>query len=820
MKRKGTTASLLRSVRAKLLAVLAVLSLPLLVVSLLQLNSYRADMNERAAATARIETTSAAGIVLSWLESHPAYAAQSNSVPPAEIESLSARLRRDTAADAGTVIAVFDAQGQIVKDSSSLVPAPSSLTPTPPTSTSQTSASQSTSTSQAAVSTSQSTRIGWSDGVARMTSVKRIEPFGWSVAVGVPVAESTMAGPSIFMLAATWALVLLASILLGVWAVGRFTKPLRKLASSASTLGEGQLQERVAVETDDEVGALAQSFNVMAAQLQNKFDELQTQGAFIEEVLDGLPLGLVVLDERLIVRKANSTFARFVGRDAGHLTARGLYEASAGLAVLSDVVEDVRRTRKPFVTYGLPLNLVARDSARAGETEASSHWDVIIWPTSERSAGRGDLILILSEVSKRVRAEKLATSAFASERTRAAELESVINQMNEGVVIVNQQGRYRINPAGARIIGRQPEEFRDGAQALIEDMAFRDLDGRDLEAAEHPLRRALEQREHLSGEQLEIVHADGERRVVAISANPLTDEEGRPGGAVAVFRDITEEVRQHGELVAAYDRLREHDRLKSAFVSNISHELRTPLNVIIGLCQLLERDRQAPLAPLQGEAVTRMERNARALLELVNDLLDYSRLEAGRAALHLERVDVGEVVGEIVADYREETKDKRVELRAEVSAELGQILTDKHKLQQALSNLIGNAVKFTTAGQITISAAPLDAHRWSLEVRDTGIGISRDALTYIFDEFRQVDDRLARTYGGTGLGLAITRKIVELLEGEISVESAPDEGSRFRIVWPRVVRQRTGTGSLVEKSVPAPGESVGFKRPLKLMNGH
>lgn len=788
---------LLNSVRAKLLIVLAVLSLPLLVVSLIQLNNYRTDLNGQASTTARIETTAATGSLLSWLENHQAYVAQSNLVTPAEAQALYARLRRDTASDADTLITIFDAQGQVVKNPTSLDPVPTSLS-----------------------SSSQAQRAEWSDRVARMTGIKRVEPFGWSVAVGVPVAENTMAGRSIFMLTATWALVLLSSILLGIWAVGRFTKPLRKLAATASTLGEGKLHERVAVETDDEVGALAQNFNVMAGHLQTKFDELHTQGAFIEEVLDGLPLGLAVLDERLIVRKANSTFAQFAGREASQFTGRGLYEAAAGLAVLSDIVEDVRRTRKPFVTYGLPLNLVARNRDDAGTPDGGSFWDVTIWPTSERSAGRGDLILIMSEVSKRVRAEKLATSAFASERTRAAELESVINQMNEGVIIVNQQGRYRVNPAGARIIGRKPSEFRDGTQALIEDMSFSGLGGRALAAEEHPLRRALERREHLSGEQLEITHDDGEKRVVAISATPLTGEDGKPEGAVAVFRDITEEVKQHGELVAAYDRLREHDRLKTAFVSNISHELRTPLNVIIGLCQLLERDRQLPLAALQNEAVTRMERNARSLLELVNDLLDYSRLEAGRSALHLERVDVSEVVNEIVEDYEAETKDKKIELRAEVSGELGQILTDKHKLQQVLSNLVGNALKFTSAGNVTISAAPMDADRWYLEVRDTGIGISSDALTYIFDEFRQVDDRLARTYGGTGLGLAITRKIVELLEGEISVESEPQEGSRFRIIWPRTVRQRTGTGSLVEKSVPAPGESGGLKRPLKLMNGN
>src|SRR6185295_12076610 len=140
----------------------------------------------------------------------------------------------------------------------------------------------------------------------------------------------------------------------------------------------------------------------------------------------------------------------------------------------SEIVEDVRRSRKPFVTYGLPLNLVARTDQETSEAEPGSFWDVTIWPTSARSAGRGDLILILSEVAKRVRAEKLATAAFASERTRAAELEGIINQMNEGVIIINRQGRYRINPAGAKIVGRAPEEFRDGAEALIADLAFKD----------------------------------------------------------------------------------------------------------------------------------------------------------------------------------------------------------------------------------------------------------------------------------------------------------------------------------------------------------
>lgn len=762
------------SVRTKLLVMLAVLSLPLLIISLTQLNSYRRSLTEEARTSALLETAAAAGTLAYWLKEFPSEAAQSSVVTPTAARSFYQHIREQEWPTPGTLTVVFDRQGQPVQD-----PQASAPLPVPLTFASEVSPQQ------------------WSDGSVRLTGTKRVGPYGWSVAVGVPLPENTPAGRSTLMLTVTWALTLLASILLGVWAVGRFTKPLRQLASSVSTFGEGKLHERVAVQTSDEVGTMATSFNAMAASLQFKFNEVQTQGAFIEEVLDGMPLGVVVLDAQLIVRKANQTFTGFVGRDAASLTGRGLYEAAAGLAILSDVVEDVRRTRRPFITYGLPLEIVAHGDEKE---DAAKFWDITIWPTTERSAARGDLLLILSEVSKRVRAEKLATAAFAAEKSRNAELESVINQMNEGVVIVDRQNRYRINPMAARIMGREPCEFRDGVHALIDDMHLRDAEGRELLPAETPLGRALERGERVSGEQLGMLRGDGEERVVALSAAPLLGEDNRREGMVAVFRDITEEVRQHSELVAAYDRLREHDRLKTAFIISVTHELRTPLNVVIGLCQTLGLDREYPLAPLQSESVMRMERNARSLLLLVNDLLDYSRLEAGRSALQLESVEVKQVVKQTAERYAAEARNKGLQFHVEVAPELGYVTTDRQKLSKVLANLMNNAVKFTSAGRVSIVAGPLDDQRWYIEVSDTGIGIPSEALTYIFDEFRQVDDRLARAYSGVGLGLSLTRKIVELLAGEITVESKPNSGSRFRIVWPHNMQLRTGTGSLVGSS--------------------
>ena len=774
-------------VRTKLLLMLGALSLPLLLVGLYQLHSYQQSLTDRSAAIARVEAEGEAIALESWVESHPQLAADPQSLSATDAGEFYERLTRRALRGTQAAVAVFDAEGRTV------LPRPGAAALAPdrlPERVEQ---------------------VRWGDGASRVTGVARAEPSGWSVAVGVPAPEGSPAGRSIFLLAAAWGVTLAASCVLAVWAVGRFTKPLQSLAASASTLGEGNLRERARVETDDEVGSLATSFNAMAESLQAKFEAVARQSAFIGEVLDSLPLGVVVLDTKLVVRRVNAAFAALAGRGAAELTGRGLYEAAAGLSILSEVVEDVRRTRRAFVEYGLPLDLTAR-AVGAGRGE-QKFWDVIAWPVTEQSEGRGDLILILSEVSKRVRAERLAAAAFAAEKARAAELASVINQMDEGVVIVDAAGRYRVNPAAARILGREPGEFRDGVHALVADMTLRDLDGHIIAAGNTPISRARERGERVSAERCKVIRGDGEERVISVSATPLVGDGGLNEGVVAVFRDITDDVRRHEELLAAYDRLREHDRLKSAFVANMSHELRTPLNVIIGLCQILARDPSAPLAPLQEDAVERMERNARSLLDLVNEMLEYSRLEAGRSALHLEVLNVGEVVREMAEGFAEEARAKKIELAVEVAPDLGRVRTDRRKLAQVLTCLVSNALKFTATGRISVTAGADGADRWYIEVADTGIGISSDALAFIFERFRQVDDRLARPYSGVGLGLALTRKIVELLEGEITVESRPNEGSRFRITWPRDARPRTGTGSLVPAQEARPAE--GFRRRLR-----
>ncbi len=240
---------------------------------------------------------------------------------------------------------------------------------------------------------------------------------------------------------------------------------------------------------------------------------------------------------------------------------------------------------------------------------------------------------------------------------------------------------------------------------------------------------------------------------------------------------------QNAELEMQKRQLDESNRLKSAFLSNMSHELRTPLNSVIALSGVLSR-RLASTVPAEEYGYLEIiERNGRNLLSLINDILDLSRIEAGREDINVSRFSVHELAGEIVAMLEAQAMEKKITLRSEVSAELPPITSDPAKVRHILQNLVGNAVKFTEQGQVTITARHT-GHEIHVAVTDTGIGIAAEHLPHIFDEFRQADGSTSRKYGGTGLGLAIARKYALLFGGGITVESTPGQGSTFTLRLP------------------------------------
>jgi PAS domain S-box-containing protein len=236
---------------------------------------------------------------------------------------------------------------------------------------------------------------------------------------------------------------------------------------------------------------------------------------------------------------------------------------------------------------------------------------------------------------------------------------------------------------------------------------------------------------------------------------------------------------QSQELERAY-------RLKSQFLASMSHELRTPINALLGYTSLMRDKIYGELNQRQDEALTRMYTASQHLLELVNDILDLAKIEAGKMPVHVEPVDIGQLVRELSQTIEPMVRRKSLEYRVELAPEMPVLETDRTKVKQIVLNLLSNAVKFTHQGYIGISARPAeDNDGVMLEVMDTGIGIKEDDLPKIFEDFRQVDQSSTREYGGTGLGLSITKKLLHLLGGTIRVHSAPGQGSTFSLWLPK-----------------------------------
>jgi signal transduction histidine kinase/DNA-binding response OmpR family regulator len=245
----------------------------------------------------------------------------------------------------------------------------------------------------------------------------------------------------------------------------------------------------------------------------------------------------------------------------------------------------------------------------------------------------------------------------------------------------------------------------------------------------------------------------------------------------------TEVAEQNTELEMQKRQLDEANRLKSSFLANMSHELRTPLNSVIALSGVLSRRLAMTIPAEERSYLEIIERNGKGLLTLINDILDLSRIEAGREELSVSRCAVRELADELVVMIAPQAVEKNIALLNQVSADLPLITTDPKKLHHILQNIIGNAVKFTEQGQVTV-AAEVQGAELVIAVSDTGIGIAAEQIPRIFDEFRQADDGTARKYGGTGLGLAIAKKYAQLLGGIITVQSTLGQGSTFTLRLP------------------------------------
>jgi PAS domain S-box-containing protein len=278
---------------------------------------------------------------------------------------------------------------------------------------------------------------------------------------------------------------------------------------------------------------------------------------------------------------------------------------------------------------------------------------------------------------------------------------------------------------------------------------------------------------------------DGQLRYFELYANPIQALDG-VSGAVFFGKDVTERVRAQEAVAVAKEEAEAANKAKSDFLANMSHELRTPLNSVIGFTNILLKNKGGQFSDKDLGFLQRVLSNGKHLLALINEVLDLAKVEAGRMELIIEKVDLGALVVETVQQLegQAKTKEGHVRLLADVPPEVALVDTDSAKLKQVIINLVGNALKFTHEGSVTVrlDLAPDGKTPVAIAVVDTGIGIPEDRLDAIFEAFQQAEAGTSRKYGGTGLGLALSRSICLLMGYDLMVESALGKGSIFKIV--------------------------------------
>lgn len=285
---------------------------------------------------------------------------------------------------------------------------------------------------------------------------------------------------------------------------------------------------------------------------------------------------------------------------------------------------------------------------------------------------------------------------------------------------------------------------------------------------------------------------DGQEISVSTTVSPMRDAAGRVVSASTIARDISQQKRleelrlRSTELEAENRRVLEANRLKSEFLANMSHELRTPLNAVIGFADLLREGRVPPDSPKHREFLNHISNSGQHLLQLINDILDLSKVEAGKLEFFPEPVDLARTVHEVTTILGSTAAAKQIPVRLDLDPGLGPLRIDPARLKQVLYNYLSNALKFTpTGGSVVVRTRAEGERLFRIEVEDTGIGIPAQDLGRLFVEFEQLDAGRNKNHPGTGLGLALTRRLVEAQGGRVGVRSAPGQGSVFHAVLPR-----------------------------------
>jgi len=430
---------------------------------------------------------------------------------------------------------------------------------------------------------------------------------------------------------------------------------------------------------------------------------------------------------------------------------------------------------------------------------------IVLWPLIPKALkipSVSQLQAVIASLEAEARQRRHAEdSLLDSQESLAITLASI----GAGFIATDADGRVtRMNPVAEQITGWPLADARGHS---LWDVFRREHEPRE-QMRGNPVQALI----HLDG-KAEIavrsvaVSRDGTHTPIEANSAVICGPDGAVRGMALVFHDVSQQERNDAlrikgiRLEAENRQIHEANRLKSEFLANMSHELRTPLNAIIGFGDLLHTKQIPHDSRKHHEFLGHIARSGRHLLQLINDLLDLSKVEAGKFEFFPEPLNLAEVVDEVTTITRSAAADKGVTVASEIDPALSDVVADPVRLKQVLYNYMSNAIKFTPrGGHVTVRARPEDGESFRIEVEDDGIGIAAGDLSRLFVEFRQLDAGYGKAQPGTGLGLALTRRLVEAQGGSVGVRSRPCEGSVFHAV---LLRKPRNLAQHVEPSAPA-----------------
>jgi signal transduction histidine kinase/CheY-like chemotaxis protein len=719
------------------------------------------------------------------------------------------------------------------------------------------------------------------EGRKVLTAYAPVAPLGWLMFVELPAEEAyaplyaALQRLGFVLLAA-----LLFAVLAGMFLAGRMVGPIWALRAGAARIGSGDLSQRIAVKTGDELEALADQFNDMAGQLQESYSGLekkveqrthelsesldqQTAMSEVLRVISSSPGDLKPVFETMLANATRLCEAKFGNM---FLYEGGTFRAVAVHAGPESFVEWLKED--PLIAPSdhphIPLAHIAETKEVVHvpdltATRAYAERDSRIVPLVEAAGARTLLAVPMLKEGQLIGAIIIYRQEVRPFSDKHVEL--VTNFANQAVIAIENVRLLNELRARTDELGQSVEELRAlgevtqavnstlDLQTVLSTIVAQAVDLSDTEAGsiyvldpatdEFHLRATQGMSEELIAELKRQGIGFGEKTIAEAAAHrapvqfpdlkkeapsgvqdillragyrallvvPLLDAEGILG-VLVVRRKAPGEFAKHTvdllETFAAqsvlairnanlFAEVEEKGRQlelasqhKSQFVASMSHELRTPLNAIIGLTEMMVSNAARFGTEKAAEPLRRVHRAGNHLLGLINQVLDLSKIEAGKLELSPEQTSLAPLVDEVVGTARQLAEQNKNRLVVEVEDKLGPLTVDPMRLRQILLNLLSNACKFTKQGEVKLRVHKVvDGRNWvEFAVADTGIGMTPEQQAKLFEEFTQADSSTARRYGGTGLGLAITRKLARMMGGDVTVESEPGKGSVFSVRLP------------------------------------